>query len=265
MDEARAIDLSIQLIFGISGMFVLAIFIIFFFLVYQRRLLKEQERANKIESDYQKSLITAGILAQESERKRMANDLHDSVGGLLSATKIYLNKLTPDLPDEEFKRLKSVIVGAVNDNIHDVRSITNDLLPQSLERVGLVAAIENLCRKLERLTDAAVRFDYDQIPRFDKHKEKAVFRILQELTNNTLKHAAATSITIQLRFSNDLLRVSYNDNGKGFDRQHQKPGNVHGNLGLKSIESRVAFLQGKMQFEASPGQGVRVTIDLETT
>ena len=148
MDTTQSLSPSLQLIIGIAGMLTLAISIIVFFLIYQRRLFKEQERANQIESDYQKELLNASIRAQEEERKRMARDLHDSVGSLLSTTKIYLTQLSPEQDQEDFQRFRNKAVEVVNENIGNVRSISHALLPPTLERMGLIAAIDSACKKI---------------------------------------------------------------------------------------------------------------------
>lgn len=264
MGSSEVDSLNFQLFFGISGMVLLVAFIIIFFLIYQRRLLLEQERANQIEADYQKSLLTAGILAQEEDRKRMAIELHDSVGGLLSATKIYLQKIDPGLQAEQLVYFREKALRTVQENIQDVRNITNNLLPQSLERVGLVAATKGLCSKLKDLTHCDIKFISNEPTSFEKNREKAVFRILQELTNNTLKHAQATELSIEMTFAEKELLVAYQENGKGFAPQLNSVAETN-SLGMKSIESRVNYLNAKMDFQSSPGKGVKVDLKVPIT
>lgn len=243
-------------------MILLTVFLIVFFVVYQKRLLIEQERANKIEIEYQKSLLTAGILAQEEERKRYAVDLHDGVGGVLSAIKLYVQRLQPEMPAEEFSLLKERAMNAIAENILEIRTVTNNLLPQSLERVGLVAASKGLCKKVADIKSVAVDFYANAEHRFDQNREKAVFRILQELTNNTLKHSTASQLKLHFTFTTTSLKVLFAENGQGFQMNTDRSQTSSGGLGLKGIESRIAFLDAKWQYATAPGEGVTVEFAL---
>lgn len=263
MDPAEDLNiLSFQIFLGISAMVLLTVFIIVFFIVYQRRLLKEQLKAQQIESSYQKELLNAGILAQEAERERVAIDLHDSIGGLLSATKIYVQNVHLDLQESQFQLFKERALEALNENIKEIRIITNDLLPQSLERLGIVPAAKAMTQKLSELKDIEVDFFNNQEVRFEKEREKALFRILQELTNNTLKYAEAKNVSIEFNFMPNKLLFCYKDDGQGFDRvAYEKHAGKDG-FGLKSMQSRAVFLEGQMTYDTAPGKGVEVNISI---
>ncbi len=215
-----------------------------------------------MEAEYQKELLTAGILAQEAERKRMAIELHDSIGGLLSATKIYVSNVSQELDAGQFSLFKTKALQTLNENIQEVRTITNDLLPQSLERLGIVSATRSLMEKLQELKQMQVDLQANAEERFDGDREKALFRILQELINNALKYSEAKNVAIHFRFSDTQLLVQYQDDGQGFDRAayEQRPGRK--SFGLKNMESRTAFLKGKINYETSPGNGVKVKLSL---
>ena len=258
----EALNLSFQLMFGIVGMILLTVFIIIFFVVYQRRLLQQQLNTQQLEAAYQKELLNAGILAQEAERKRIAVELHDSIGGLLSATKIYVSNVSQELPNEQFQLFKGKALEALNENIGEIRTITNDLLPQSLERLGVVSATRNLTEKLTYLTDIKVDFNTNSEERFEKDREKALFRILQELMNNTLKHSNAQNLTIHFHFDPHQLSIQYNEDGQGFDRQAYEQQNQLKSFGLKNMESRIAFLNGTIDYTTAPGEGVLVKLHI---
>lgn len=259
MGTTSSLDqLSFQLFFGISAMVLLTIFIIVFFVIYQRRLLKAQLQAQQTEVAYQKELLNAGILAQEEERERMAIDLHDSIGGLLSTAKIYISNVNLELEHHQFELFKNRALEALNENIQEVRTITNDLLPQSLERLGIVPAARVLTQKLSELEAIKVHFQVNHENRLDKDHEKALYRIFQELINNTLKYAEAKNVWVEFNFNTDQLSLFYKDDGKGFDKSIQETKNK--SYGLKSMESRVAFLNGQMTFDTAPGKGVEISI-----
>lgn len=258
-------NLSFQIAFGISGMVLLTAFIVIFFIVYQRRLLQQQLKTQQMEAAYQKELLHAGILAQEAERKRIAIELHDSIGGLLSATKIYVANVSQELELAQFALFKEKALQTLNENIQEVRSITNDLLPQSLERLGIVSATRDLAEKLQELKQIQVNFQANAEERFQSDREKALFRILQELIHNALKHAEAKVVSIEFHFSNNCLAVRYKDDGQGFDRQAHDQKRDRKSFGLKNMESRMAFLNGEFNYETSLGLGVEVNLTLPLT
>jgi len=263
MGPSEAINnLSFQLTFGITGMVLLVAFIIIFFIVYQRRLLQQQLSSQQMEVSYQKELLTAGILAQEAERKRMAIELHDSIGGLLSAAKIYVSNVSQELAAPQFSLFKEKALQALTENIQEVRTITNDLLPQSLERLGIVSATRGLLEKLEELKQIKVDLQANVEERFEGDREKALFRILQELVHNALKYSEAKNVAIHFQFSDTQLMVQYQDDGQGFDRAayEQRPGRK--SFGLKNMERHMAFLNGELNYETSPGNGVEVNLNL---
>lgn len=253
-------NISFQIAFGIAGMILLTAFIVVFFIVYQRKLLQQQLETQRIEADYQKELLTAGILAQEEERKRMAIELHDSIGGLLSATKIYVSNVSQEIEASQFQLFKEKALQTLNENIQEVRTITNDLLPQSLERLGIVSATRGLTTKLKELKQINVDFNANAEKRFEGDREKALFRILQELINNTLKYAEAKNVIIDFHFNDVQLVVFYKDDGKGFDKAAYEQKRDRKSFGLKNLKSRTAFLNGKINYETSPGNGVEVSL-----
>ena len=215
-----------------------------------------------MEVSYQKELLTAGILAQEAERKRMAIELHDSIGGLLSAAKIYVSNVSQELAAAQFLLFKEKALQALTENIQEVRTITNDLLPQSLERLGIVSATRGLMEKLQELKQIKIDLQANTEQRFEGDREKALFRILQELVHNALKYSEATHVAIHFQFSDTQLMVQYQDDGQGFDRTayEQRPDNK--SFGLKNIERHMAFLNGELNYETSPGNGVEVNLNL---
>lgn len=253
-------NLSLQIAFGITGMVLLTTFIIIFFIIYQRRLYQQQLEHQKMEANQQRRLLNAGILAQEEERKRIATELHDSIGGLLSATKIYVSNVSMEQSQEQFLLFKKKALEALNENIGEVRNITNNLLPQSLERLGIVTATRSLTQKLIDLNHIEVDFHANAEKRFKKDREKALFRILQELINNTLKHSNAKKVLVHFHFTSEQLVVFYNDNGEGFDRDAYKNKKDSKSFGLKNIESRMAFLGGTLDYQTALGKGVEVQL-----
>jgi signal transduction histidine kinase len=242
---------------------LLVSFIIVFFIVYQRRLLQQQLSSQQMEVSYQKELLTAGILAQEAERKRMAIELHDSIGGLLSAAKIYVSNVSQELATSQFLLFKEKALQALTENIQEVRTITNDLLPQSLERLGIVSATRGLMEKLEELKHIRIDLQANAEERFEGDREKALFRVLQELVHNALKYSEAKNVTIHFQFNDTQLIVNYLDDGQGFDRNahDQRPDK---SFGLKNIERHMAFLNGELEYKTSPGNGVEVNLSLPT-
>ena len=133
---------------------------------------------------------------------------------------------------------------------------------KSLDRLGVVVAIRTLTQKLIDLKQIQVEFTSNLENRFDKNREKALFRIFQELINNTLKHSSASKVLIKFDEADKKLHVSYEENGKGFDLKKQTESQMNKGFGLKSIESRIAFLNGQSHLHSAPGEGLQFTLSI---
>ncbi|MCI5080212.1 MAG: sensor histidine kinase [Saprospiraceae bacterium] len=254
MDETGSIDSSLILILlGIIGMLFLAVAVIVFFIVYQKRAFAQQERIKDIENAYQKDLLTSSIEAQEKERKRVAGELHDGLGSMLSAIRLYVLNLSPDQSPSTYQELLQETKSMVDTAINQTREISHNLMPAILDRFGFVEALESHCQQLQRLDGLTVQFDYDSEIVFTKQQDLALYRICQELINNSIKHAKATKLMIKLRSTQDTFSVSYRDNGIGMAPEQLSK--LRSGLGLKSIEGRVSLLNGKMQIDSEKGNG----------
>lgn len=264
MGQTTALEPPVFMLFaGVIGMLILAISVIVFFLIYQKRLSGQQEAIRGLEVAYQKELLQSSLEAQESERKRIASDLHDSVGSTLSAIRLYLNQLKQESDPGYYQNLKQETTGLIDNAIANIRAITRNLLPPSLEQFGLIAALEDLCRRMNDLDFIEVEFQCPHEQRFSSQLEVAVYRVVQELLNNTLKHAAASRIRLQLQVQREMLKLIYEDNGQGFKTQSWKETVQHAKgLGLKSIESRLNFLNAGLEYQSEEGKGVRVNIEI---
>ncbi|GAA4273379.1 histidine kinase [Aquimarina gracilis] len=255
-ETEEAIVLKI-IIIGMTVLFLLSLSLIIFFILYQRRLLTQQKRHQKIESDYQKELLKTSILSQEEERTRIAKELHDDVGAMLTTTKLYFSQINPELPEDELNEITEKMSGFFDDMIYTVRSISQDLRPVILEKLGLIEAIQSLAQTVNDSGNIEVEFKNNTIKTIAKSKELNIYRIIQELITNTIKHAEASEVGIELKNEDEKLIILYEDNGKGVDQKkldHKK------GLGLKNIESRLSVLSGNMDFlKVSSGMKIKVT------
>ncbi|SHJ53812.1 sensor histidine kinase [Aquimarina spongiae] len=251
----EAITLKI-IIIGMGVIFMLSLSVIVFFIIYQRRLLAQQKKHQKIESDYQKELLETAILSQEEERSRVAKELHDEVGAMLTTTKLYFGQITPSLPEIEFEEITNKLRAFLDDMIQSVRGISQDLRPVILEKLGLIEALQSLVQTINDTGGIQINFKDNTSRIVPKPKELNLYRIVQELINNTLKHAKAKNVDIEIKHENEALVLLYKDDGIGLD--HKTLLNKKG-LGLKNIESRLSVLSGTMNF-LKPKKGMAIRI-----
>jgi signal transduction histidine kinase len=260
MEQSGEIDIYFLLFAGTLAMFLLCSAIIVFFVVYQRRMLKEQLRVQEMKSAHQLDLLHSNIQTLENEHRRFASDLHDEIGGALSILRMQISLLMQNADDAEMIRKSGAESKTLIDNtINSVRRISHDLLPSGLETFGLVASLEDLCRSVGNASSIRVDFNAANPDlKLETNTELAIYRIVHELLNNTIKHAAATETKLHLTMQEDLkLNLVYEDNGKGMNLDNIPAGK---GLGLKNIESRVSMVKGSVNCKSSPGAGMRVEI-----
>ncbi len=251
-------QVALLIAIGTVGMLLLAIAIILFLVFYQKRMIREQYNRQLLEMQYQQKMMEAALESQESERKRVASDLHDSVGGMLSAIRVGLTSLARQLPDplllDQQKKM-------LDEALRSVRAISRELMPTTLERFGLVHAVKELCEQYRDTARVSIYFnEQTEVSALDQSRQLMTFRIAQELVNNAVKHAHATEIHVTVRES-DNLEIVIEDNGIGFDadavRYEKKQG---GGVGLFNIENRVRLLKAKLVYDKIREKGSKFNL-----
>jgi len=214
-----------------------------------------QQRKNLI---FQKEKIQAEITTLENERRRIASDLHDDLGPLLSAVKLQINSVeVPDIEDKELIERSGLYI----DNIlARIREISNNLMPQALARKGLVIALQEFIDNLTLGHPFDIQFVSTGDIALKDDKEIHLYRIILEIIHNALKHSQASNLNVLLRSENNRLRVDIADNGSGFE--YHTINKTGAGLGLKNIESRVEMLRGELYVETQPGEGTKYRIEI---
>lgn len=213
------------LITGTLIIVILVVFLFFFVIIYQRKMIKNQVELRKLHDDRQTDLLNAVFETQENERKRLAEDLHDSVGQVLSAIKLNLHRLDKSCVSESTQPLLADTRKLADECIGEIRNIIHNVLPPVLTDYGLLEALEGLCVKIEQNTGVKVDFKKKLTGiRFKPEIELAFYRIAQELFSNAIKHSAATSIHLTLTDEQGWLIMEFKDNGKGFNINQVKHG-----------------------------------------
>ncbi|WP_298418598.1 ATP-binding protein [uncultured Kordia sp.] len=245
------------IIIGMIMFFVLALAVILFFIVYQKRLLAQQKNHQKIEADYQRELLAVAIESEEKERTRIGKELHDDVGALLTTTKLYLSQISTELTLEELTTTTDKMRSLFDAMIQGVRNISQDLRPVILEKLGLLEAVDTLVQTVNEAGKLeAIFVDVTTSP-IAKAYELNIYRIIQELINNTLKHAAASNLSITIGNEGNTLKIVYEDDGIGLQQEYL---NQKG-IGLRNIESRLSVLEGTIHFSAQKS-GMKATIKI---
>jgi signal transduction histidine kinase len=210
----------------------------------------------------EREMLSLSIETEEKERKRFAEDLHDSLGPLLSIIKLFINALKDStLPQEKKDYLINNADEILLEAITTAKNISYNLLPSLLSDFGLYMAIRSFCDRIREVSGIDINYTCENYPtNLNRHLETMLFRVVKELINNTIKHAAASHIDIKLYFDAELLHIDYADNGKGFDIKI----NHHNECrGLVNILNRVNYIKGNIDFLTSQGNGVKVFISVD--
>ncbi len=204
----------------------------------------------------QKERIEAEILMQEQERKRVANDLHDSMGPLLSTVKLYLQSIV--INNEQDKQLLDKASNYIDETISSLREISYNLLPSSLSRKGLAETLKEYIYRIASRNILRIEFNPEANLIINKKIEIHLFRILQEIIQNTIKHAKAKTLGLIITTNTDGLVVLSEDDGVGFDAEDTRDSSA--GLGLKSIESRCELIGASLQIISEKGKGCKIII-----
>lgn len=265
LQATNSSGVSTVLFLGTLGMVVLTVSLIIFIVLHQRRVLRFQNKINLMEQEQQKILLNASIKLQEEERQRLAADLHDDAGPLLATARLYLNENLVN--QDKATQLQSIFQARqiIDDTIQLVRNISHSLMPPTLKNFGLESAINDLFQKISGsgAMNASSRF-HEYKDRLKGEKELVIFRIVQELINNILKHSNASFIHLTQNVHADKFYLRIHHDGRGivqsdFDKLNKS--NV--GLGLKNISSRLRLVEGHINFEKDVSQTYyKVTIEM---
>jgi len=236
---------------------ILAIFLIAFFYFSRKKIIQKELEKRDLILEYQKEQLHAVIIAQEEERKRIAQDLHDDISSKLNIVSLNTHLLAaPNLTEAETAEITENIISLTTKALENSRKIAHNLLPPVFEKFGLNAGVEELCEEFE--SSKAVKVYYKNEIDFnddDIDRHLHIFRILQELMNNSLRHGKATEIWIYFQNIDRVGTCNYEDNGIGFDSENTE--NQKG-LGMKNIDSRISFLNGTIKINSQIDKGISV-------
>jgi PAS domain S-box-containing protein len=203
----------------------------------------------------------AAMKGEELERARLARELHDGLGPLLSTCKIYLHTAKEDTGRTALEHALSKINQIIDESLASLREISRNLSPHILRNFGLVQAIKSFTEKLDNRIEFQFNHNINPTTRYNEAIETSLYRILTELINNSLKYASATTIRIDLHEKSSSIELSYHDDGVGFDFDEKSRSN--NGLGLSNIYSRVNAIGGTIKFITSANKGVEVFISVK--
>ncbi len=222
-----------------------------------QKIFKHINKVEKDTRDHEKKVLNAVVQAEETERKRFANEIHDGLGPILSSIKMGLSVVKPGEYDQA---VINNLQQAVHEAIATVREISNNLSPHILSNFGLSKAINNFICRLNMPDSLALHSEVDIADkRYESTVEIVIYRVLCELINNTLCHSGAKNIDFSLYEEKSMLKLDYRDDGVGFDPQKNIEENRAG-AGYFNMISRVSSLKGDVVFDSQPNGGVDVKV-----
>jgi len=229
---------------------------------YRNKQRLQQQRIAELETEKKLTATEAVLKGEEQERTRLAKDLHDGLGGMLSGIKYSFQTMKGNLimtPDNQqaFERSMDML----DSSIKEMRRVAHNMMPEALVKFGLDTALKDFCNDISQ--SGALKVNYLSIGLENKIIDQTtaitIYRIVQELLNNTMKHAAATNAIVQVSKTNGLLSVTVEDDGKGFDTSILKQSK---GIGWSNIQHRIEFLKGKLDVNSQMEKGTSVLIEL---
>jgi len=246
------------ILFG--GVAAAAIITLLIWLNYRNKQKLQQQRINELETEKQLLATQSLLKGQEDERSRLAKDLHDGLGGLLSGVKLQLGAMKGNLIlSEENGRSFNLALLKLDESISEMRRVAHNMMPEALLNMGLQQALQDYCDGLSEAQPFTIYTEFHGLEqRMEPSVEIVLYRIVQELLNNVVKHANATRIVAQVIRQLNEVSITVEDNGKGFDVKTLEQLRT---AGLRNIRSRVNYLHGQLDIQSEPGKGTSIHID----
>lgn len=220
---------------------------------YQQKL-KEAEQVRQVQ--FAKALLEG----EEKERKRLAGDLHDGLGGMLAGVKINLSRIANTNHESNMTNDLDRVILQLDNSVDELRRIARNMMPESLNSLSLEAALNDMCGSLSNEITQVDFQAFTMDSNIPKEVQLTIYRIVQELLSNALRHAKATEILVQCSQNGSTFFITVEDNGKGFDVNYNEDSQK--GMGLPNLKSRVDYLQGKMEISSVPGNGTSINIEL---
>ena len=220
------------------------------------------QRIKELEQEQQLLATESVLQGQEQERQRLAKDLHDGLGGILSSTKYSFSNMKNNMIITEENALAfERSMGMLDKSISELRRVAHNMMPEALLKFGLDTALQDFCSNIKQ--SGAVQLVYQSFEMKDdtipQSKASIIYRLVQELVNNILKHAKATNALVQIIRKENTISITVEDNGIGFDTNILQHNN---GIGYNNMQNRVAYLSGSMDIQASEGNGTSVNIEI---
>lgn len=251
-------DFPLLMIASVGVMVVLVLLILLFFAYSRRKIMQEKLQASELRDKHQMDLIENAIQVEERARNRIARELHDDLGSKLGLLSINMQLFRQEnINDENQKQGLIKMEEILENSINTTRRISHELLPPVLDSFGLQAALEDLMIKVNTSTSLNLNISNVELLKFaSTNDDLNLYRIVQELVNNTLKHSKASKAEFRIRRENEGLCVDYWDNGVGLNKEHLENS---GGLGFKNIKSRTLMLKGDFELPAT-NKGFFITL-----
>jgi two-component system, NarL family, sensor kinase len=237
----------------IGGLLIITALVVIIFVLIRHRLIRKQELM-KAENEVvvREAYIEATIQSQEAERKRFAQDLHDSMGQLISSLRLMISSIERDPTLEEKVQLVSKSEKILDEMHKEIRAVAFNLMPQTLIKEGLLPALQEMARRISQSGRLQMRVSgFDLPPRLNELQEVSLYRVVQEWTNNSIKYSDATKIDVQLVGHDDEITLTIEDDGNGFDISTLENGSGNG---WKNIQSRLNLVKASLFIDSIPGR-----------
>lgn len=253
--------LNYILIAGAAGLLIISLLA---YRNYWHKQKLQQQRINELETEKQLTAAEAVLKGEEQERTRLAKDLHDGLGGMLSGIKYSLRNMKENLimtPANALTFERSMDM--LDSSIQEMRRVAHNMMPETLVKFGLDAALKDFCNDISQ--SGALQVTYQSIGMngsdISQTTTITIYRIVQELINNVIKHGAARTAIVQISKTGDKVSLTVEDDGKGFD-----PAILRGTKGAgwSNIQNRVGYLKGNTDIRSEAGKGTSILIEFET-
>ncbi len=229
--------------------------------VYAHKLFKYIARLNRQRQTLNKRILTAVLRTEEKARSRFSKELHDGLGPLLSSAKMSLSALAREERTPEQREIIDNTTYVIDEAIRSLREISNNLSPHLLNDFGLARGVQHFIDRSAAMHNVRIRFTTNlRAERYDTDVEVILYRVICELINNSLKHAACTNVNLSLSRAGTTLVLDYSDNGRGFDSKAM----MDCGMGLSNIDSRINSLGGTFDIDSAKGKGMHATIRIDT-